>query len=201
MAAKSWDAIHTTVPELLPGGMAVWRGLFTPADLDALERQFDCLQLEQARLSGNRLDSIRTTHVAWVNRNEGTEDLYLRMEAVVLRLNAEHFHAELSGLSTMQYAVYRESDSGYFDWHSDYGRERNDPGREPRKLTLSLQLSDGDSYEGCDLEARAVWHMDAAPRERGTLVAFRATVLHRVTPITRGVRKSLVIWATGPEYR
>jgi len=26
-------------------------------------------------------------------------------------------------------------------------------------------------------------------------------VLHRVTPITRGIRKSLVIWAVGPEFR
>ena len=37
--------------------------------------------------------------------------------------------------------------------------------------------------------------------ERGALMAFRANVLHRVTPITRGVRKSLVIWAADPEYR
>ena len=74
-------------------------------------------------------------------------------------------------------------------------------GQEPRKLTLSLQLSDGSAYEGCDLEARAAYPTDVAPRERGTLVAFRANVLHRVTPITRGVRKSLVIWAAGPEYR
>jgi predicted 2-oxoglutarate/Fe(II)-dependent dioxygenase YbiX len=43
--------------------------------------------------------------------------------------------------------------------------------------------------------------MDVAPRERGTLAAFRANVLHREMPIRRGVRKSLVIWARGPEYR
>ena len=198
---QRWDAIRTTTPELMPGGMVVWRGLFSPADLDALERQCDGLALEQARLTGNGADPIRTTQVAWVRRTPETEDLYLRMEAVVLRLNAEHFRADLTGLSTMQFAVYRENDSGYFDWHSDYGRDRNDPGQEPRKLTLSLQLSDGASYDGCDLEARAVWQADTAPRERGTLVAIRSNVLHRVTPITRGMRKSLVIWATGPEYR
>lgn len=199
--APSWDAFRTTTPELMAGGMVAWRGLFSAAELDALERQCDSLALEQARLTGYGVHAIRTTQVAWVRRAPETEDLYLRMEAVVLRLNAEHFRADLSGLSPMQYAVYRESESGYFDWHSDYGRDRNDPGQEPRKLTLSLQLSDGASYEGCDLEARADWPLDTAPRERGALVAFRSTVLHRVTPITRGVRKSLVIWATGPEYR
>jgi len=201
MWGKSWDAFQRTTPALLPGGMVVWRGLFTPAELDALEGHCDGLVLEQAGLTGYGAEPIRETQVAWVKRNPDTKNLYLRMEAVVLRLNAEHFRADLTGLAAMQYAVYRQSEAGYFDWHSDYGRDRSDPGQEPRKLTLSLQLSDGGSYEGCDLEARAVWQMDCAPRERGTLVAFRSTVLHRVTPITRGVRKSLVIWATGPEYR
>jgi len=119
----------------------------------------------------------------------------------VLRLNAEHFRADLSGLSTMQYAVYRESDSGYFDWHSDYGRRADAPEQEPRKITLSLQLSDGADYDGCDLEVRTGHPVDVAPRERGTLVAFWSNALHRVTPITRGVRKSLVMWAAGPEFR
>jgi len=108
---------------------------------------------------------------------------------------------DLSGLTTIQYAVYRQSEAGYFDWHNDYGRYRGDPGQEPRKVTMSLQLSDGASYEGCDLEVRAAWPTDVAPRQRGTLVAFRANTLHRVTPITRGVRKALVIWAAGPEFR
>jgi PKHD-type hydroxylase len=199
---RAWDAFNTTTPELMPGGMVVWRGLFTPKDLDALERQCDRLVLEGARLSSGYGDnSIRTTQVAWLYRQPETEDLYLRMEAVVLRLNGEHFRAELSGLSTMQFAVYRQAEAGYFDWHNDYGRQRDDPTQQPRKLTMSLQLSEDASYDGCDLEARAAHPLDVAPRERGTLVAFRANVLHRVTPITRGVRKSLVIWATGPEYR
>jgi PKHD-type hydroxylase len=199
--ANTWQAAKTSSPVLMPGGMVVWRGLFTPAELDALECQCDALALEQARLTGDGVNSIRTTRVAWVHRTPHTEDLYHRMEYVVLRLNAEHFHSDLSGLSTIQYAVYQEVEGGYFDWHSDYGRDKNDPGQEPRKLTLSLQLSDGSSYDGCDLEARATHPLDIAPRERGTLAGFRANVLHRVTPITRGIRKSLVIWAIGPEYR
>jgi PKHD-type hydroxylase len=48
---------------------------------------------------------------------------------------------------------------------------------------------------------RAAHPVDVAPRERGSLVAFRASALHRVTPITRGRRKALVVWAAGPEFR
>jgi PKHD-type hydroxylase len=188
-------------PILMEGGSVTWRGLFTPEQLDDLERYCDTLPPEPAQLTGSGTDGIRTTEVAWIYRNARTEDLYLRMEAIVLRLNADLFHFELTGLTTMQYAVYRDTEAGYFDWHSDYGRYRGDPGQEPRKITLSLQMSDGASYDGCDLEVRAAHPIDVAARERGTLMAFRANALHRVTPITRGVRKALVVWAAGPEFR
>ena len=188
-----------TLPILTEGGTAIWRGLFTPDELDRLERDCDRLPLEQAQLTGST--GIRSTQVAWVHRTAQTEDLYLRMEAVVLEVNSKLFRFDLSGLTPMQYAVYRESEAGYFDWHNDYGRYRGDPTAEPRKITMSLQLSDGADYDGCDLEIRASHPLDVAPRERGTLVAFRANALHRVTPIIRGVRKSLVIWAAGPEFR
>ena len=188
-------------PVLMEGGSVTWHGLFTPAQLDHLERHCDSLPLEAAQLTGSGSGSIRATQVAWVYRNAQTEDLYLRMEAIVLRLNTDLFHFDLTGLTTMQYAVYRHEDAGYFDWHNDYGRYRGDPGQEPRKITMSLQISDGASYDGCDLEVRMAHPVDVAARERGTLMAFRASALHRVTPITRGVRKSLVVWAAGPEFR
>jgi PKHD-type hydroxylase len=201
MSATGETTDKNRTPVLMEGGSVIWRGLFTPAQLDGLEQYCDSLPLEPAQLTGESNGGIRTTQVAWVYRTPQTEDLYLRMEAAVLRLNGDLFHFELTGLTTMQYAVYRQPDAGYFDWHNDYGRYRGDPGQEPRKITLSLQLSDGASYEGCDLEVRAAHPLDIAPRERGTLMAFRANALHRVTPVTRGVRKSLVIWAAGPEFR
>ncbi len=91
--------------------------------------------------------------------------------------------------------------AGHFDWHKDYGRAADNPGQEPRKLSLSIQLSDGADYEGCDLLVRSGNQIDTAPRRRGTVIAFPAYTLHRVTPITAGTRKSLVAWAYGPEFR
>lgn len=185
----------------MESGTASWHGLFGTTLLDSWQDYFDRLPLEPARLSTGAQNPIRSTQVAWVHRNADTHDLYLRLEAVVIKLNAELFHFALSGLSTIQYAVYRDAESGHFDWHSDYGRQRSDPRQEPRKLTLSLQLSDGASYEGGNMEIRTSHPIDVAPRERGALVVFQANALHRVTPITRGVRRSLVAWATGPEFR
>jgi PKHD-type hydroxylase len=200
--ANAREAVRVGTPVLMKGGTVAWPDLFSAAELDRLERHCDGLALEQARVTGDGYNSIRTTRVAWVHRNsEITEHLYGKMEEIVLRLNSEHFRSDLSGLTTLQYAVYSQSEAGYFDWHIDYGRDASDPAQEPRKITLSVQLSDAASYDGCDLEVRAAHLVDVAPRQRGTLVAFRANALHRVTPITRGMRKSLVAWAAGPEYR
>src|SRR4051812_46067845 len=118
------DPVRTSTPVLMEGGTVAWRGLFTPAELDRLERYCDGLELEQARLTSGSVHSIRSTKVAWVTRGQETEFLYQRIEAALLRLNAEHFRSELSGLSTFQYALYNGSESGYFDWHNDYGRLR-----------------------------------------------------------------------------
>lgn len=200
--AGAREAVRTSTPVLMKGGTLAWHGLFSAEELDRLERHCDGLALEQARVTGDGYNSIRTTKVAWVHRNsETTENLYRKMEEIVLRLNPEHFRSDLSGLTTLQYAVYSQSEAGYFDWHIDYGRDPSDPAQEPRKITLSLQLSDAGSYDGCDLEVRAAHLIDVAPRQRGALVAFRANALHRVTPITRGMRRCLVAWAAGPEYR
>lgn len=188
---------------ILSGALVSWQGLFSEAELDAITRYGDGLALEKAELSvgGANYDNIRKTLVAWVGRNPETEFFHRRLEEAVLALNARFFRFDLSGLADFQYALYGGAEGGHFDWHKDYGRDPADPYREPRKLTLSLQLSDAADYDGCELQVRGGNQIDVAPKARGTLVAFPANVLHQVTPITRGVRRSLVIWAVGPEFR
>ncbi len=198
LAAAGETYGFNTAP-VLQGALVAWHGLFSQAELDKLARRCDALVLEQAGLAGSEQNRIRETRVSWVMREPATEDFYRRMEEIVLALNARFFRFDLSHLVTFQYAVYEGG--GHFDWHKDYGRSYGEPGKEPRKLTLSLQLSDGADYDGCDLEVRGGNEIEVAPRERGALVAFPANVLHRVTPLSRGVRKSLVIWAAGPEFR
>ncbi|MBW8708470.1 MAG: 2OG-Fe(II) oxygenase [Alphaproteobacteria bacterium] len=186
----------------LSGALVVWPGLFSTAELDALVRLGDGLALEKAELSrGRGYENIRKTMVAWVPRGPATEHVYRRLEEAVLELNARFFRFDLSGLAMLQYALYGGPEGGHFDWHKDYGRDASDPAQEPRKLTLSLQLSEASDYKGCDLQVRGGNLIDTAPRARGTLVAFPANVLHQVTPIESGIRRSLVIWAVGPDFR
>jgi len=188
---------------VLSGALVAWEGLFSDAELDAIVKLGDGLALEKAELSvgGVGYENIRATQVAWVPREARTEQLYRRMEEAILQINARYFRFDLSGLAMFQYALYGGPEGGHFDWHKDYGRDPSDPGQEPRKLTISLQLSDASDYEGCDLQLRGGNQIDTAPRTRGCLIAFPANVLHQVTPIRKGTRRSLVAWAVGPEFR
>ena len=188
---------------VLSGALVAWQDLFSAAELDAIVQLGDGLALEKAELSsgGSGYDAIRATQVAWMPRAPETESVYRRMEETVLHLNARYFRFDLSGLATFQYAVYGGAEGGHFDWHKDYGRDPADPAQEPRKLTLSLQLSAASDYQGCELQVRAGNQIDVAPRSRGALVAFPANILHQVTPILSGVRRALVVWAVGPEFR
>jgi PKHD-type hydroxylase len=183
--------------------LVAWQGLFSNAELDAIVKLGDGLTMEKAELSvgGAGYENIRATQVAWVPREARTEHLYRRMEEAILQINARFFRFDLSGLAMFQYALYGGAEGGHFDWHKDYGRDPSDPDQEPRKLTISLQLSEASDYEGCDLQLRGGNQIDTAPRTRGSLIAFPANVLHQVTPIRSGTRRTLVAWAVGPEFR
>jgi PKHD-type hydroxylase len=187
----------------LEGLFVVWRGLFRGEELDAIVRHGDGLaQQEAGILAGSEGYNVgtRITRVGWIGREPKVEPLFGRLEAVVLAINAQFFRYDLSGIMALQYTVYDQAAGSRFDWHQDYGANAASGG-ETRKLTLSLQLSDGADYDGCDLQTQMGDQLDSAPRERGTLVGFPAYVPHRVIPITRGIRKCLVIWAVGPELR
>ena len=69
-----------------------------------------------------------------------------------------------------------------------------------RKLSLSVQLSDGADYDGGDLRFPGPTD-EPAPRERGALIALPSFVTHRVEPVTRAERLSLVSWISGRPFR
>ena len=179
-----------------------WADAFTPAELDRIEAYGDRQAQEKAILLADApekeiIDRIRITQTAWIQQNAETQWMYDRMQKIVRSLNAESYKYELSGFSEpFQYTVYQSQEGGHYDWHVDHG-----PLQFQRKLSVSLQLSDGAAYDGCDLQFMAGNKMEVAPRERGAIIAFPSYVLHRVTPVTRGVRKAVVVWVTGPNFR
>ena len=94
----------------------------------------------------------------------------------------------------IQVLRYDGSDKGFYDWHMDQGLR---DATALRKLSLTIQLSNASLYEGGGLEMRLGREVDYMPREQGSGVLFPSFILHRVAPVTRGVRYSMVVWFTG----
>jgi PKHD-type hydroxylase len=65
---------------------------------------------------------------------------------------------------------------------------------------MSIQLTDGSKYEGGDLRFQTATD-EPAPRGVGSLVVFPSYLVHRVDPVTKGARLSLVSWIAGPPFR
>jgi len=70
-----------------------------------------------------------------------------------------------------------------------------------RKLSFSLQLTDGAEYDGGDLEFFNAAADRATFRKAGTMVIFPSYWMHRILPLTRGQRDVMVGWVHGPSYR
>lgn len=186
-----------SAPYVLGGTVTVWEGALTSADLDAITRAGDALTPERAQVAGYGTSVARTNRVAWIEPNAQTQPLFQRLTEIVLALNAQFYRYDLTGLENFQYTIYRDDEQAEHGWHIDTGGHTE----RTRKLSLSIQLSEPDSYDGCELELFASSRLDVAPRTRGAIICFPSFALHRVTPITRGVRKALVCWAAGPEFR
>lgn len=97
---------------------------------------------------------------------------------------------------TMQLARYDASELGFFRWHSD-----TVPEDTTRKISISVPLSDPDEYAGGEFEFNENGAITAVPQRAGYPVIFPSWLLHRVAPVTRGSRYSLVAWVRGPAWR
>jgi PKHD-type hydroxylase len=177
----------------------VWNDAFAPVELDAIEAYGDRMVQQKAEIAVKSAndDHIRITRIAWLERNPETTPLYERLQHVVAKLNSEIYRFDVTDLERIQYSVYDGAEGGHYGWHMDHGPHN----LKPRKISMSIQLTDPSQYEGCDLQFQVSDKIGVAPRQRGAIIAFPSFVLHRVTPITSGVRKALVVWATGPEFR
>jgi PKHD-type hydroxylase len=141
----------------------------------------------------------RSAQLSWLHPREAGW-VFERLATVVAEINPRVFGFDLAGFhDPLQLTRYDASSRGHYDWHTDRGTLVN--GRPSRKLTVVVQLTPGSEYDGGDLEFLIGREPLRAARESGTVAVFPSFVLHRVTPVTRGSRLSLVGWVVGPKFR
>jgi|TARA_R110000796_G_scaffold44006_2_gene107665 PKHD-type hydroxylase len=109
-----------------------------------------------------------------------------------------------------QFTKYKHNQ--YYDWHCDswdkpYNKPNTPEHGKIRKLSMTCQLTDGSEYEGGELE------FDFRNKEKtqiiqakqilskGSIIVFPSFVWHRVKPVTKGIRYSLVMWNLGYPFK
>ena len=155
-----------------------------------------------------KLEKQRSSNVVWMD----PVWIYRELHPLVHEANKNagwNFQWDFS--ESCQFTKYVKGQ--YYDWHCDswdrpYVRDNlNAPDHgKIRKLSVTVTLSDPKEYKGGELEfdfrnldpdkpKKTIKCKEILPK--GSLVVFPSFVWHRVCPIKKGERKSLVIWNLG----
>ena len=139
-------------------------------------------------------------------QNEEWGWLYEKLIGLAHEANDETWNFDLvAAPEAIQYTEYYASEDGHYDWHQDIGVGEL-PSR--RKVSITLQLSADDEYVGGELQLTGggdgkgnIIESTTLPRGKGVGVLFPSYMMHRVSKVTKGVRRSLVLWVGGAHYR
>lgn len=174
--------------------------MFTKDECERIINSFQEAYPGPARVgsaTSNLRREMRSANVFSVENTPEHAWVWDKISNIVSVANAEHFNYDISGIChSLQLIHYdsQESVPGHYDWHIDAG-----PGSTTahRKISLTVQLSDPETYKGCDLE---VWDHGGhivAPKEQGCVNLFPSYMPHKVAPIEQGERYALVVWIHG----
>jgi PKHD-type hydroxylase len=136
------------------------------------------------------------TTISWLPFDE-MKEMYAQVNTFIQKANRNHFGFEdIEITEQAQFTEYPEG--GFYDWHMD--NDVNMAHEPPvRKISMTVLLSHESQFEGGDLELMAKGKR--APIKQGHAIMFASFLNHRVAPVTRGVRQSLVMWFGGTPFK
>ncbi len=143
----------------------------------------------------NNSIQLRSTKIHWMTNEKYKDSLlpiYQEISSKVRRINDSIWSYNYDGYQSFQYSEYDVGD--HFDWHIDTNQFT---GKNIRKVSFSLGLSNKNEYEGGDLILKTSVEENHYKLDRGDLIVFPSWVLHKVTPITKGKRRVVVGWGEG----
>jgi len=154
---------------------------------------------------GDTDKKIRDSNIIW------TEELWISryiMPYMEIANKAANWNFQLNNPETFQLTKY--SVGGHYNWHCDSWAEPYKEGKwanKIRKLSMTVSLTDKTEYEGGELQFTSGNDNLKDKKERiktceeifskGSLVVFPSFMWHKVKPVTKGTRYSLVIWNLG----
>lgn len=173
--------------------------IFTDQELDEIVVQGNRVKKTSGTVSGS-ISDYRVCDIAWLKSDEVESDfdwIYATLTDAIKKVNNEYFQFDLTHLTALQFTVYDGKNNSNYQKHMDLGRSFPN-----RKLSFSIQLSDDNEYTGGDLRFHYIkTQPEIAPRTRGKIIFFPTWTVHDVTPVTQGIRYSLVGWVNGPNFK
>lgn len=187
----------------------VWNNLFSDEEIKKIIKycesvpQNDALIGSESNGGTQANQEIRYSKIAWIERNPDNNWFFQKIQSASNKLNSKFFGFDIESLHAMQYTIYDGSNSHYsWHWDSFIGNALDNINDEKqRKLTSVLQLDGPEDYEGGVLELLPCGRLEEVEKKKGLMVSFPSFVLHRVSPVETGLRRSLVAWFTGPDWR
>ena len=170
---------------------------FSEQELEWISNLQKCYSFETASTIAGDTTEFRKSKIKWMHHDGQSAWVYDRIRDLSIEANNAIWKFNLhSIIDSIQYTEYYEG-GGHYGWHTDIG-----PGSiNHRKISITIQLSDPNEYEGGDLEMWSDGNFQTMPKQKGAAVLFPSFLLHRVTPVTKVTRKSLVLWVGGSPYK
>ena len=153
-----------------------------------------------------KLLKTRNSFVTWLN----VFWIYKEILPSVKGSNAEAcWNYDIVYPEQFQFTEYNGDQKQHYDWHIDGSFNSLDENNYYRKVSTVVNLSDPKDYEGGDLEfydylrpnAKGKFLSTKLFKKRGSIISFPSFIYHRVKPVTKGTRHSLVIWHRGPQFK
>ena len=164
-----------------------------------LRDSYDTDELVDANLAGVYTENIVNKNVRkTLNIDFHDENLFKKLNDAIKVANKQYFNYEIESIDILRFLKYG-IDSNY-TWHTDIGRSET----SLRKLTAIIQLSEENDYDGGELEFGITNSADGSlvsgKKSQGTLIIFPSFLSHRVTPIKKGFRYSIITWMEGDTF-
>ena len=152
-------------------------------------------EIENARLTGGRHANgrfsflVRRSRISWLESDK-CRPVYMKVFKAIEEINNEYWGIQFDSLRVAQYTIY--GPLCHYVRHMDLGSDA----LGCRKISASVNLTDPSKFVGGRLY---VWRGEPS-QDLGHITVFPAYLLHGVTPVWWGTRKSLVFWATGKPF-
>ena len=172
---------------------------FTSEEIDKIIEAGANENIIEAGITVNNIKdkSVRSTDISWLPSNDkNNEWIFRRLTDIVTNINNNYFNYDITTIEYLQYSIYQEG--GFYKDHIDLMHPSE---LGIRKLSFSIMLTDPKEYEGGKLLLKTSFRPIDTPNKKGSIVFFPSYVLHEVTPVKKGIRKTLVGWVLGPNFK